>query len=241
VGDFGNVARLERSIVAGPVVRLLRAGRVLVNTDVGEDELRRLGLPPECLCRMALAVDRSRFHPHGTRGPLADRHVLLYAGRHDLRQKRLDLLLDAWDRVAPSGWELVIVGDGPDSHLVEAHAARCRGHIRLLGWVDDVEALLADADAYALPTVAESPGNAVLEGMACALPGLASDIPVLRAMAPAGVRLVENTVAGWEAAARWLTELTPDERREIGALAWTWIDHNTSPSDVDDLAEVLDG
>jgi glycosyltransferase involved in cell wall biosynthesis len=214
---------------------------VLVNTETGEEELQRLGLPSECLCRMALAVDRSRFHPRAKQGPGTGRHVLLYAGRHDLRQKRLDLLLAAWDRVAPSGWELVIAGDGPDSHLVQAHAARCRGHIRLLGWVDDVETLLAGADAFALPTVAESPGNAVLEGMACGLPGLASDIPVLRAMAPAGVRLVENTVAGWEAAARWLTELAPDERREIGALAWTWIEDNTSPTDVDDLAEVLDG
>ena len=249
VGDRGNVGRLQRSVAVRPVVAILRRGRVLLNTATAAGEVVELGMPPHRVCRMPLAVDRSRFRQADGRRRAESRrrhlvtadHVLLYAGRLDLRQKRLDLLLDAWDHVAPAAWELVIAGEGPDAAVVRAQVARCRGRVRLLDWTDAVAELLDLADAVALPTEAESPGNALLEGMASGLPGLASDLAVFRDMAPDGVRLLPNDAEGWRDGVRWLTDLPSARRCELGALAAAWIDSNTSSTEADDLAAVLDG
>lgn len=47
---------------------------------------------------------------------------LLYVGRIELGQKRVDLLIDIWSRIFEkfSDWTLVVVGEGPDLKLLEA-------------------------------------------------------------------------------------------------------------------------
>jgi glycosyltransferase involved in cell wall biosynthesis len=184
VGPYGNVDRLAGSTLRRPVVRLLSSARaVLTATSDGADELAEIGIPSERIRIESPSVDTSRFVPPtagrrelGRRALRASApNVLVYAGRFDLRQKRLDLLIGAWHLVQPRGWELVLVGEGGGHDAVRGLAAGGPG-VHLRPWADDVALALAGADAFALPTRFESPGYALFEGMAAGLPGLASSI-----------------------------------------------------------------
>ncbi len=249
VGPYGNVARLAASKSARPIVRLLaRASTVLTSTQEGLDELTDIGIPAERVRMEIPAVDAKRFAPSAPDRQALGRRaldvdapgVVVYAGRFDLRQKRLDLLLDAWRRVAPEGWELVLVGEGGDWDTVHRLAAAVPG-VHLRPWADDVALVLAGADAFALPTRFESPGYALFEGMATGIPGLASDIDVYRELAPDGVELVPATTAAWTSALRRLTRATPEERARRGAAARRWVEVHLAPSQLAQIEDVLDG
>ena len=123
--------------------------------------------------------------------------TILYAGRFDLRQKQLELLIEAWSEVHAPGWELVLVGDGVDRAAVADLVDRSTGRTRVLGWFDDVATVLHSADAFVLPTRFENPGYALFEAMACGLPGLVSEIDIYRQLAPDGVEFVPNRVEAW--------------------------------------------
>lgn len=67
---------------------------------------------------------------------------------------------------------LAIAGAGPQRAVLEAHVARLglAEQVRLLGNRDDVPALLAEFDVFALSSIAEGMPGAVLEAMAAGLP-----------------------------------------------------------------------
>ncbi len=249
VGPDGNVARLAASKLARPIVRLLaRASTVVTATREGLDELTGIGIPAERVRMEVPAVDTERFLPPtperralGRRALDVDAsRVLVYTGRFDLRQKRIDLLVDAWRLVRPEGWELVLVGEGGDRETVHRLAVAAPG-VRLRPWADDVATLLAGADAFALPTRFESPGYALFEGMATGIPGLASDIAVYRELEPDGVELVAATTEAWMSALRRLTESMPEERAQRGEAARRWVEVHLAPSQLGQLEELLDG
>ena len=78
-----------------------------------------------------------------------------------------------------SGAQVVIVGDGPMRHEVEAEIDRLgvRGQVHLVGAVprDRVPAYLAASDAFVLPSLYEELGTAVIEAMQAGLPVVASE------------------------------------------------------------------
>src|SRR5581483_10100875 len=78
------------------------------------------------------------------------------------------------------------------------------------------------ADAFVLPTNAETSALALLEGMACGLPGIVSATPGNVARAPAGVQLAKNDRQSWSAALSRLDALGPDGRAEAGRRARAW-------------------
>ena len=147
--------------------------------------------------------------------------IAVYAGRFDLRQKRLDLLLDAWEGAALTNWNLVLAGAGRDELLIRRRANEQSG-VRVLGWQDDVAPLLASADLFLLPTIAETSALAMLEGMASGLPGIVSATAGLCARRPDGVLLAENRLGAWIDALREIHALTPAERLELGRRARVW-------------------
>lgn len=220
VGRRGNVERVRRS-AAAPLVRmaLRRPAAFAVETAEAGRELTGLGIAPDRVRLVPLGVDLSRFHPRrDDTAPVAP--AVVFAGRLDLRQKRVDLLLEAWRRAALPGWELVIAGDGPDVDKVRALAAPLPA-VRLLGWQDPAP-LLAAAELFALPTVAETTALAMLEGMASGLPGLVSDLPGIAERAPDGVRLVANEPEAWAAALRATAAAGATARRAAGRGARRW-------------------
>jgi len=81
-------------------------------------------------------------------------------------------------RARGSAVVLLIAGDGPDRALLQAQAERLGAAdcVRFLGWRADVSSLLAGADAFALATLGEGFGLAILEAMAQRLPVVATRV-----------------------------------------------------------------
>lgn len=99
-------------------------------------------------------------------GTAPDKLVVLAVGRlHP--DKSLITLIEALRSRDVEGW---VAGDGPDRARLEEAAAAAGGNTRLLGPREDVPALLAAADIFALPTAAESYGFAAMEAVAAGLP-----------------------------------------------------------------------
>lgn len=115
--------------------------------------------------------------------PFAQGPVLLYAGRF-LAFKRLDVLLRAYSRARPAFTvpaPLVLVGGFPGEwegeHPLQVIERLGVPDVFLAGWHshDELPALFRAADVMVMPSVGEQFGLALVEGMACGLPGVAVD------------------------------------------------------------------
>lgn len=126
---------------------------------------------------LPLGVDVDTFHPgRGDRSALrrrlglTDRHrILVFAGR-PAREKKLDVLVDAVERLGDP-YVLLLIGAGA--------GARASDQVIAMDYQRDPEALasvLAGCDAFVHANDAEPFGLIVLEAMACGLPvvGVAS-------------------------------------------------------------------
>ena len=139
--------------------------------------------------RPATSLERARIREE-LKLP-ADRPILCFSGRL-VRRKGALLLLEAWRRflerdeasTASSTAPLLLMlgGGGVSRDDCEEEARRfCEGaglssRVRFEGDVDNVQDYLRASDAFALPTLEESFGLAVLEAMACGLPVLTTRV-----------------------------------------------------------------
>ena len=160
---------------------------------------------------------------------LAAGTVLLYVGRFTA-VKRLDLLIGAFARAQDRGTTpagLVLVGGHPGEWENEhpAHIAARLGtpNVFLAGWQTQHElpAFFSAADAVVMTSQREQFGQALIEGMACGLPAIAT-----RSLGPAAI--IEHGRTGWltppddeTALAAALTEAIndPHERQQRGHRA----------------------
>ncbi len=74
--------------------------------------------------------------------------------------------------------KLLIVGDGPDRHMLESLALELglQDHILFLGERNDVPQLLGMLDLFVLPSLGEGISNTILEAMACSRPVVATHV-----------------------------------------------------------------
>lgn len=75
--------------------------------------------------------------PYKIEKNLKKERTILYVGRLDVGQKRVDRLIKIWHKISPSfpEWKLKIIGDGPDRFKIEKLASGCR-NIQILGFQD---------------------------------------------------------------------------------------------------------
>ena len=127
----------------------------------------RAGLPPERI------VVKPNFVPDpGPRGAQpSTSNIILYVGRL-APEKGVDLLVEAWEGASMDGFELWIVGDGPDR---EQLARRGVAGVRFLGELppEQVTSLMLGSRAGLIPSRwYETFGMVMAEAFACGLPVL---------------------------------------------------------------------
>ena len=145
---------------------------------------------------MAIAPERVTIIPNGsiTAGAMAamaetreavirERRGRPRSGRHYLAigrlvpQKNFALLLAAFAEIASADDRLVIAGDGPLRGRLMALATHLGISERLTmpGYINPIDALLADADVFVLSSDYEGLGVVVVEALAAGLPIVATD------------------------------------------------------------------
>jgi glycosyltransferase involved in cell wall biosynthesis len=150
------------------------------------------GLSEECVRVVPHGVDATVFSP--SRGGGADqvaaalgndRPYILFASIPSIGQKNLQALKEALTALAARGFPhaLAIAGGtagGESPALLESIAADLPGHPGRVAWLGhvsdrDLAGLMAEADAFCLPSFFESFGLTALEAMACGAPVVASN------------------------------------------------------------------
>jgi glycosyltransferase involved in cell wall biosynthesis len=119
------------------------------------------------------------MNPPAITAPTSREPLFVAVGRL-VPHKRVDLLLDMWDRVHPLvGGRLVIVGDGPERARLEALAGP---GVHFAGRVpgEAKERLLGAAWALVHPSLLEGWGLVVMEAAVHGTPTLAFDVPGVR-------------------------------------------------------------
>ena len=135
--------------------------------------------------------------------PAGDHKRVLMVARLDPIQKDYITLLKAFTTARVHGWQLQLVGDGPDRPRLEALASELGMDPAqvFLGSRSDIPELLGQADLFAFSTTtAEGFGIVLIEAMAAGLPIIASDVPACREVlldGAAGVLLPPGDVSAW--------------------------------------------
>ena len=175
------------------------------------------GIDPERVFAIPHGVDLDVFRPgrSGGRARVAaalgePRPYVLFASIPTIAQKNLPALRGAMERLAASGHPhaLVIAGGtagGESGEALAAVAAELEGapgRVAWLGHLDDPELaeLMAEADAFCLPSLFESFGLTALEAMACGAPVVVSDRGALPEVVGDAALVAEPTAAALETA-----------------------------------------
>jgi glycosyltransferase involved in cell wall biosynthesis len=180
------------------------------------------GVPAERIHVIPSGVIPADFEP-ARPDPFAHvgRPRVLFLGRLH-RQKGAETLFGAVSRMR-SGADVLVVGDGPERSRLEAAvtAAGLGDRVHFAGFRPhhEVASILAHADVFAMPSVYEELGTALLEAMAAGLPIVASDTGGIPGAAGGAARLVPPGDPVALAAALDDLLAHPAEAARLGALA----------------------
>jgi N-acetyl-alpha-D-glucosaminyl L-malate synthase BshA len=122
-------------------------------------------------------------------------------------------VVEVFDRVnkkMPS--RLLMIGDGPDRSAAEYRARQkgLRDRVHVLGKQDNVQTKLAISDVMIMPSELESFGLAALEGMACKVPSIATNVGGVPELIEHGKTGYLADVGDVDAMGRYATELVSD-------------------------------
>ncbi|HEX2054369.1 MAG TPA: glycosyltransferase family 4 protein [Actinomycetota bacterium] len=203
---------VQTGLWAAARTMLRRAAAVIAVSETVRDELG-FGVV------VAPAIDLPEAQPDARRRVRKEletpeeRLVILAVGRLH-RDKRLDTFVRALRDTDAEGW---IAGEGPERAALES-LAQGTG-VRLLGHRSDIGDLLAAADVFALPAMAESYGFAVMEAVAAGLPVVATRtgaVPEL--VGDAGILVDPGNEEHFRAAVHSLTS-SPELRKTLREAA----------------------
>ncbi len=130
-----------------------------------------------------------------------------------VRRKGVHVLLEAMAGAAlPPDVTLQVAGDGPERADLEASVSRLglQGRVTFLGFRSDVPRLLAEADAFVLPSAMEQQPLVLIEALGAGKPIVATDVGgVAEMVAGAGIVVPPGDA---DALRRALEELMTDDR-----------------------------
>jgi len=151
-------------------------------------------------CDTAAIADRAAAS-RVQRPPGDPRRVVMVARLDPIKDQTT--LIRAFSEARQPGWQLQLVGDGPERPRLEAlaHELGLDTSDVFLGRRSDIPELLGQADIFAFSTTpAEGFGIVLIEAMAAGLPILASDVPACREVlldAAAGDLLPPSDAQAW--------------------------------------------
>ena len=198
---------------------LASAQMLHVTSETETQDCRRCGLRNP-IAMVPNGVEIPNQLPVREDAPGAVRTLLFLSRLHPI--KGLADLVEAWARVRPAGWRVVIAGPDEGNHRrdLEAQIAalNMRQDFEFVGPALDEAKwnLFASADLFVLPSHSESFGQAVAEALACG-------VPVITTRATPWQEL-EAQVCGWwiptgaDALAETLGTATSRSERELRAM-----------------------
>jgi 1,2-diacylglycerol 3-alpha-glucosyltransferase len=238
-------AGVARLIVAGTLRRLFRSvDRLTVPSRFMETLMRSYGvqcpidvipngiIPEDFVLQeeeqSALALHFARVVPE-----IGSRRVLLYVGRI-AREKNVDLLLEAMQRIVSAAPEvlLLLAGSGPHHLALESRARHSglAGHVRFLGYLShkQLSYLYRKAEALLFTSMTDTQGLVLVEAMSCGTPVVAVRAPATEEILGEGRGglLVEQDVSRFVQAALLLLHDPRARRRKseearVEARKWT--------------------
>jgi len=167
---------------------------VCVSRAVADFSIRQGGLPATKVVVIPNGVDAERFASArpadlSSWGVPHDSRVVLTVCRLD-PQKGITILIEAFAPLANTFADvhLVIVGEGPQqAHLVaQIERQQLSGRVHLVGWRDDVPALLKRASCFVLSSLWEGMPNVVLEAMAAGVPVVSTRVEGTKELVTSG-------------------------------------------------------
>lgn len=204
-----RVAARREARVASRVISL--GGRL---TDIA---VKGLGVPRERVAVVPNGVDTGYFQPDAAP---RERGLLLFVGRF-FRNKGIDLLLEAFARVAAPDARLVLVGSGPLRKSLEESVRDER--VTFLGGVSEAElaALYRRADCVVVPSRSDGMPTVILEAFACGTPAVASDVGAVAELVDGdtGILLPSGDVPALTAALEQMVGLSDAAREAVGMAA----------------------
>jgi glycosyltransferase involved in cell wall biosynthesis len=147
-------------------------------SEVTAERLARIGPDSDHIRTVPNGIDYEQIRDTA---PAEQGFDVLFAGRL-IEDKRVDLLFEAFDRVASSDVTLGIVGDGPMREDLESQANTLGSadQITFLGFLEEYEDVLAQmraADVFASPSTREGFGLTYAEAMAAGCTVIGADHP----------------------------------------------------------------
>ena len=206
------------------------AHAIVANSLAAKAQLEREGVPENRVRVIPNGVSVERFVPVPDVRP-----VQTFVTVANLRpEKAHEILLRAAALLVPSHPRLsfVIAGDGPRGAELRAMADRLglADRVRFAGHVEDVPTLLAQAEAFVLPSTSEAFPNAAIEAMAAGLPVVASAVGGLLDLVDHGRTGVLVPPSDPSALAGAMASLVSDPARaaRLGAAAREEVAHRYS-------------
>ena len=185
---------IERRGFADPGLR--RA--IAVSNFVRDDLIREFNLASEKVVTIYNGVDLETFRPASDSSARAavrqkfaipqSARVVIFVG-NGFARKGLGFLLEAWPLVTGGAFLLVVGADrAAESYMRRARELNVAQRVIFAGPQPDVAALFRAADAFAMPSLFEPFGNAVLEAMASGLPAMTSAFSGVAELLPPSMR-----------------------------------------------------
>jgi len=197
------------------------AHTIVANSNAASRQLMDEGIPAGRITVIPNGVELDRFGARRTARPIST--IATVANLR--REKAHEVLLIAAARllVRHPGLRFLIAGDGPRLNELRELAASLQiaNSVTFLGHCEDVPALLAEADAFVLPSRSEAFPNGAIEAMAAGLPVVASAVGGLLDLIDDGRTGVLVRPDDAEALAHALEDLihAPEHAAVLGAAA----------------------
>lgn len=168
----------------------------VVISECGRQRLLQTGVPGEKIVLIRNGVDLDRFRPAPPRAGEVQM-TIVFVGRLEAVKRPLLLVDIALELVKLRGgqdFRVLVAGDGPEGEPIRnrVRQAGLDSVFALLGHVDDIPKVLAEADVVVAPSQAEGVPLSVLEAMATAKPVVCSAVgAVSEALDPSTGILIE--------------------------------------------------